>query len=293
MTTQSSSYTPSTQDTTMTLTEIAQTFPPMHRWSREQQQTVAKAINAIIGQTFICNHPNMQGVETTVVEQHPHSSGCTLELHSPSRETHQNHSCDVFHFVENYTPKTQDDPMPIQMTATQFFRLFATQDDAIDFIVASNEKGLVEVSENTLPCYTFRNGRFVAYSDWQPNTHSFDVRIERWYEDEECSSDAVVRFDYTDGIDVYWNYLHHELDGVTDESEMHWQDNPQTHRLRERDALALQIAINNRRLNRTRTYLIAQGATITPNEFEQHCVRVAEMRDLNDKAFNRIEELGY
>ena len=96
------------QEKSMTLNEIAQTFPPMHRWTREQQQTVAKAINAIIGQTFICNHPNMQGVETTVVEHHPHSSGCTLELHSPSRETHRNHSCDVFHFVEYYTPKTKE-----------------------------------------------------------------------------------------------------------------------------------------------------------------------------------------
>lgn len=100
--------TTSKQDIPMTLTQIAQTFPPMHRWNREQQQTVAKAIDAIIGQTFICNHPNMQGVETTVIEHHPHSSGYTLELHSPSRETHQYHGCDVFHFVEFYTPVPQE-----------------------------------------------------------------------------------------------------------------------------------------------------------------------------------------
>ena len=100
--------TTSKQDIPMTLTQIAQTFPPMHRWNREQQQTVAKAINAVIGQTFICNHPNMQGVETTVIEHHPHSSGYTLELHSPSRETHQYHGCDVFHFVEFYTPVPQE-----------------------------------------------------------------------------------------------------------------------------------------------------------------------------------------
>ena len=183
--------------------------------------------------------------------------------------------------------------MTIEMTATEYIRLFPTHDDAIDFIIASNEKGLVEVSENTLPAYTFRNGRFISYDDWQPNTHSFDVHIQRWYEDEECSKDAVVRFDYTDGIDCFWNDLHHELDGVTEESEMHWQDNIETHHRRERDALALQIVKNNRWLNRTRTYLIAQGATITPNEFEQHCVRVAEMREENERALKRIEELGY
>ena len=181
--------------------------------------------------------------------------------------------------------------MTIEMTATEYIRLFPTPDDAIDFIIASNEKGLVEVSENTLPAYTFRNGRFISYDDWQPNTHSFDVRIQRWYEDEECSKDAVVRFDYTDGIDCFWNYLDHDLGGVTEESEMHWQDNIETHHRRERDALALQIIINNRWLNRTRTYLIAQGASITPNEFEQHCVRVAELRDFNNKALKRIEEL--
>ena len=187
--------------------------------------------------------------------------------------------------------------MTIQMTATQFFRLFTNQADAIDHIIACNEKGLVEVSENTLPAYTFNRQalppRFIAYSDWQPNVHSFDVRIQRWYEDEECSKDAVVRFDYTDGIDLYWNQLDHELRGVTDESEMHWQDNIETHHKRERDALALQWVINNRRLTRTRVYLMEHICTITPNEFEQHCVRVAEMREENERALKRIEELGY
>jgi len=183
--------------------------------------------------------------------------------------------------------------MTIQMTATEFFRLFTNQADAIDHIIACNEKGLVEVSENTLPAYTFLNGRFISYDDWQPQTHSFDVRIQRWYEDEECSKDAVVRFDYTDGIDLYWNQLSHDLQGITETSEMHWQDNIETHHRRERDALALQVVINNRRLARTRMYLIEKGATITPNEFEQHCVRVAEMREENDRALKRIEYLDY
>ena len=191
------------------------------------------------------------------------------------------------------TPSNGDDMSTIHMTATEFIKQFANGADAIDHILACNEKGLVEVSENTLPAYTFRNGRFVSYADWQPNTHSFDVRIERWYVDDESSADAVIRFDYTDGIDLYWNHLHHELDGVTDQSEMHWQDNPSTHRLREVEALGLKTVINNRRLNRTRRYLMEHICTITPNEFEQHCVRVAEMREENDRALKRIEELGY
>ena len=194
------------------------------------------------------------------------------------------------HALSQTTP-AQDNPMPIQMTATEFIRLFANQDDAIDHIIACNEKGFVQVSENTLPAYTFRNGRFIAYADWQPQTHSFDVRIERWYVDEECSTDAVVRFDYTDGIDLYWNQLHHELDGVTDESEMHWQDNIETHHRRERDALALQIAINNRRLNRTRVYLMEHICTITPQRVRATlcpCRRNARLQRQSTQAHRRV-----
>ena len=191
------------------------------------------------------------------------------------------------------TPNAQAVTMTDKMNLSSFIRLFDTPTDAIDYILACNEKGLVQVSENTLPVYTLCNGRFIAYSDWQPHTHSFDVRIQRWSVDAECSKDAVVRFDYTDGIDLYWNQLSHDLAGVTDESEMHWQDNIETHNRRERDALALQVVINNRRLARTRIYLIEKGATITPNEFEQHCVRVVEMREENDRALKRIEYLDY
>lgn len=88
-----------------TITEITKTFPSRYLWSREQERTVAKAIQAIIGQTFVCNHPMMNGAEVTVVQPHPYSSGCTIYLHSSSQETHKNHECDIFHFVEFYTPK--------------------------------------------------------------------------------------------------------------------------------------------------------------------------------------------
>ena len=187
--------------------------------------------------------------------------------------------------------------MTIQMTATEFIRLFTNQSDAIDHIIACKEKGLIEVSENTLPAYTFNSQalppRFIAYSDWHPNVHSFDVRIQRWYEDEECSSDAVVRFDYTDGIDLYWNQLHHELDDVTEESEMHWQDNIETHHKRERDALALQVVLHENRIQRTRRYLATHGLDLHPDEFDANCKTIANLRDFNERALARIEELGY
>ena len=204
-----------------------------------------------------------------------------------------NNSSDVSETLKAVDTLTQEKSMDIHLTATEFFKEFANQDDAIDFILASNEKGLVQVSENTLPFYTLRNGQFVAFGDWQPNVHSFDVRIERWYGDDECSSDAVVRFDYTDGIDTFWNHLHHELDGVSDQSEMHWQDNPSAHRLREAEALMLQVVLHENRIQRTRRYLAKHGLDLHPNEFDANCKTIANLNDFNDKAFARIEELGY
>lgn len=180
--------------------------------------------------------------------------------------------------------------MTIQLKPSEFIKAFANNGaDAIDHIIACKNKGLVEVSENTLPVYRFVNGQFISYSDWYPQTHSFDVRIERWSEDD----DAVIRFDYVEGIDLYWNHLQHELDGVTEESEMHWQDTIESQHNRERESLALQINVNHNRLNQTRRFLIEKGAFLTPEEFEQHCIRVAELRDFNDKALKRIEELDY
>ena len=289
-----SSQTTPAQDTTMTLTEIAQTFPPMWAWDHQQQQTVAKAINAIIGQTYICNHPNMQGVETTVVEQHPHSRGVTLFLHSPSRADQSvvKHECDVFHFVEFYTPKTQDDPMPIDVTFQEFLNAFTSEGQAlyyIDNILAENR---IEVSENTLPYYTWTGERFVAYADHQAQTHSFSMRIKGWYEDDDSSADAIVTFDRSDnGCVWFFDNLHRTLDGIIEQSEMYWQDTPQNHRMREIDALHLQQASYERRINATRRFLIESGASMSPTQFEENCKHVSNLRTMTNGATERIEYL--
>ena len=278
----------------MTLTEIAQTFPPMWAWDHQQQQTVAKAINAIIGQTYICNHPNMQGVETTVVEQHPHSRGVTLFLHSPSRETHQNHECDVFHFVEFYTLKPQDEPMPIDVTFQEFLNAFTSEGQAlyyIDNILAENR---IEVSENTLPYYTWTGERFVAYADHQAQTHSFSMRIKGWYEDDDSSADAIVTFDRSDnGCVWFFDNLYSTLDGVIEESEMYWQDTPQNHRKREANALILQRASYRRRINATRRYLIESGAVMSPAQFEENCKDIADLLNKTSHASRRLNDLNY
>ena len=152
----------------MTLTEIAKTFPPMHLWNHDQQQIVAKAIRSIIGQTFVCNHPNMQGVETTVVEHHPHSSGCTLELYSPSREHHKNHSCDIFHFVEYYTPINNSDST---MTLTESNSVF-TYAERLERAAQSFMKLKAEYLERFGT--TFRNA---IASDWQVDPLDLDAKV--------------------------------------------------------------------------------------------------------------------
>lgn len=87
----------------MTLTEIAKTFGPRHTWTTKQEEIVIQAIRSIIGQTFVCNHQNASNMTATVVKPHPHSRGTELELSSPTFSS-ETHSCDVFHFVQYYTP---------------------------------------------------------------------------------------------------------------------------------------------------------------------------------------------
>ena len=200
----------------------------------------------------------------------------------------------IDHALQSIAPNG-DTMSTIDLTFQEFLKGFGNDEGkALYYIDNILAEGRIEVSENTLPYYTFVNGRFIAYGDHQPQTHSFSMRIQRWYEDDDSSADAIITFDRSDnGWAWFFSNLYSTLDGVTDQSEMHWEDNIETHHRRERDALALQMVINDRRLARTRIYLIQKGATITPNEFEQHCVRVAKMREENDRALKRIEELGY
>ena len=283
----------STQDEPMTLTEIAQTFPPMWQWSHQQEQTVAKAISGLVGQTFICNHPNMQGVETTVVEQHPHSRGCTLELHSPSRETHQNHSCDVFHFVEFYTPKTQDKPMTFTCNLDTFLSLFATESDAIDYILKAHDDERAETTEYTIPYYTFarclETPRFIAYSSHAPHTHSYEVRINA----SKCSdNDVIIEFPRMCYKSMEWFTLHliNRLSDAWGEIESHELNITDPDDLECR-ALDLQREINFRRIHKTRRAVVG-NEYMAIAQFEQNCRDVVAMLDENKAITERIEYLN-
>ena len=191
------------------------------------------------------------------------------------------------------TPK-QDDPMPIDVTFQQFLWSFANEGQALYYIDNILAEGRIEVSERTLPYYTWTGERFVAYADHQPQTHSFEIRIKGWYEDEDSSADAIITFDRSDnGLDWFFNNLHHTLDGIIDESEMHWEDTPQAHRMREFGALQLQRDAYQRRINNIRLYLIESGAEMLPATFEQNCKDMADLLNKQKHAHHRIIELTH
>jgi len=214
-------------------------------------------------------------------------------------------------FDHALSSSTQDNPMPIDMTFQEFLKDFGNQPvKALAYIDNALAEGRIEVSENTLPYYTFvapskpetdtgseyerlaQPPRFIVYADHQAQTHSFSMRIERWYEDDDSSADAIVTFDRTDnGLDWFFSNLHHELDGVIEESEMHWQDNLETRRKRECEALLLQRDSYRRRIDKTRIYLIDSGAVMSPDQFEQNCKDVADLLDKVKFATERIQYL--
>ena len=194
------------------------------------------------------------------------------------------------HALSQTTP-AQDDPMTIHMTFQEFLNRFTSEGQAlyyIDNILAENR---IEVSEKTLPFYTWTGERFVAYADHAPQTHSFEMRIERWYEDDDSSADAIVTFERGNGLEWFLANLHHELDGIIDESEMYWEDTPQNHRRREIDALHIQRAYYEQRINAIRCRLIENGAVMSPAQFEQGCKDVADFREKSNHASERIEIL--
>ena len=186
--------------------------------------------------------------------------------------------------------------MPIDMTFQQFLWSFPTESKALAYIDNMLADGRIEVSERTLPYYTWNESalppRFIAYADHQQQTHSFEMRIERYYYDGDSSVDAIVTFDRTDGgCEWFFDNLYSTLDGICEESELHWEDTPQAHRMREIGALQLQRATYERRINATRRYLIESGASMSPDQFEENCKDIVDLRSKFNHATERIEYL--
>lgn len=274
---------------TMTITEIAQSFPERHNWNHEQQQTVINAINAIIGQTFICNHPNMLGVETTVVQPDPRSSGSTLYLHSPSNRDFQHHECDVFHFAEFYTPKQQE-PVVTTMTFDVFATQFASTDNLVNFILNAHEEGNVETIEYTIPHYTYipQENRFVAHSDDMSETHHYEVTINMVATNEVYK--VLFRRGCYNDMELFMKHLSNRLSdsyGGFETEEMNITDP----REMERTALSLQFGLNTQRMNKARMDIIERGSQMGSQQFIQSCRDLANLADENKATKERLEQL--
>jgi len=202
----------------------------------------------------------------------------------------------VINTVSSQPIVTNGDAMSTnELTFQEFLKAFGNDEGKalyyIDNILAENR---IEVSENTLPHYTWTGERFVAYADHQAQTHSFEMRIKGWYEDEDSSADAIVTFDRSDnGFAWFFDNLHSTLDGIIEESEMYWQDTPQNHRRREIGALHLQRESYRRRIDKTRIYLIESGASMSPAQFEQNCKDVADLLSKMKFASDRLIDLNY
>jgi len=196
------------------------------------------------------------------------------------------------------TASNGDTMSTIDMTFQEFLKTFGNDEGkALNYIDNILAEGRIEVSENTLPYYTWNSlanpPRFIAYADHQAQTHSFSMRIKGWYEDDDSSADAVITFDRSDnGLDWFFDNLHSTLSNVTEESEMHCEDTPKAHRMREIDALHLQYAAYERRINATRRYLIESGAEMMPTTFEENCRHIANLRTMANAATERIEYLS-
>ena len=93
------------------------------------------------------------------------------------------------------------------------------------------------------------------------------------------------------GCAWFFDNLYSTLDGVIDQSEMHWQDNIETHRKRECEALMLQRDSYRLRIDKTRIYLIENGASMSPDQFEQKCKDIAELLNKTSHASRRLNDL--
>ena len=185
--------------------------------------------------------------------------------------------------------------MLIDMTFQEFLRSFGTESKALAYIEKVLAEGRIEVFEKTLPYYTWNElalpPRFIAYADHQPQTHSFEIRIERWYEDDDGQVKAIVTFESGNGLGWFFANLHHTLDGIIEQSEMYWQDTPQNHRRREIDALHIQRASYEERIVGIRRRLIESGAVMSPAQFEENCKDIVDLRNKSNHASERIEIL--
>ena len=169
-----------------------------------------------------------------------------------------------------------------------FIAMFATESDAINYILDAHEGERVETTEYTIPYYAYVGSMFNASRyqiDRTPQTYSHEVRITNLDDD-----DIVIVFPrvcYKSSAFFNKHLINRLCDqsGEFKEAELNITEEYEL----ERTALVLQREITRRRINKTRIYMI-QG-DLTPQQFEADCQDIAAMLEETKRASDRINQI--
>ena len=184
-------------------------------------------------------------------------------------------------------------PMTFTCNLETFISMFATESDAIDHILLAHDDGLVETTEYTIPYYTYNRlanpPRFIAYSDYAPQLHSYEVRINA----TNCSdNDVIIEFPRTCFKSMTWfsKHLINRLCDQLGEFEEHEANITDEYEL-ERTALYIQREVNFRRIHKTRQAVVG-NEYMSIEQFEQNCRDVVALLDENKAITKRIEYIN-
>ena len=194
-------------------------------------------------------------------------------------------------FDNTLATSPHDGPICQQMNLDTFLWMFSTEQKAIDYILKAHDEGRVETIEYTIPYYAKSSNptvkRFFAWSDYAPQTHSYEVRIT----DPE-HGEMVIEFPRMCYKSSQW-FNQHLTNRISDQLGEF-----ETHELNITDpvdlectALVLQREINHRRIDRTRLYMRTELG-LTPAQFEQNCRDLVAMADENKAITERIYNLN-
>ena len=197
--------------------------------------------------------------------------------------------------------------MNYQMNFETFISMFDTETDAINHILLASDDGRVETTQHTLPYYTLvspskpqtdtgseydrlaQPPRFIAYSDYAPQIHHYEVRINA---SKGSDNDIVIEFPMGDtkAIDWFSNHLFQRLSDGWGDIESHEMNITNPYDI-ECSALALQRERNFQRIYETQR-AVTGNEYVTIEQFEQNCRDVVTMLDENKAITERIQYIN-
>ena len=180
------------------------------------------------------------------------------------------------------------------MNLETFISMFDSESDAIDHILTAHDDGRVEITEYTIPYYTYarclQTPRFIAYGDHAPQLYSYEVRIDLNFTGVHPTS-VTIEFPMSDSdaIDWFSVNLHDRLSDSWGEFESE-EVNITDEYILERTALTLQLAVNIARMRNTRKFLQTTSPEyISDAVFDENCHYITHTTEENKAITERIE----